>query len=509
MRVAQSLRALGVHAHDRPVWRRFRRNLSISLGGSALSLAIRLGQTALLTRMLTIDDFGRVLIVLNLFFFLESFVGLRVSDVMYRFFEPLRGRDARAFQGLLLLCLGLSLATGLLVGGGALVASPWAAAHFYRDPQLAPLLKIYGCTVLVSAFRDFYEAVLRLEDRFSSVVVPQVAGALLTLLLLAAYFATARGYDLRTVMATYAVGGFVQTVPALVLALRLLRPSLSHLSVKRAAHALARYRPEMLRCLFHSNLSGYLRFALNPGDVFLLGLISTPAQVALYGLARQLTAPLAHLQTNAQTAVTPEVMRLVAERKFAQLRRLVRRYVATATALGAAAIAGGLLLGRAFIALLARPGYLASLDTVAKTLHDDVNAAYGGTFFSGSTAATLGTGIPAASAITAGTGTGAASNDIAAAIAALRDTSAATSQYGALVRQIGADAQNATNAQAIAQSAVDAAEDRRQNVSGVSLDEEMANMLRFQRGYQASARAMSSIDDMLDTLINRAGRVGL
>jgi len=34
-------------------------------------------------------------------------------------------------------------------------------------------------------------------------------------------------------------------------------------------------------------------------------------------------------------------------------------------------------------------------------------------------------------------------------------------------------------------------------------------MLRFQRGYQASARVMSTIDDMLDTLINRAGRVGL
>jgi flagellar hook-associated protein 1 FlgK len=77
------------------------------------------------------------------------------------------------------------------------------------------------------------------------------------------------------------------------------------------------------------------------------------------------------------------------------------------------------------------------------------------------------------------------------------------------VRQIGADAQNASNAQAISQSAVDAAEDRRQNVSGVSLDEEMANMLRFQRGYQASARVMSTVDDMLDTLINRAGRVGL
>jgi len=34
-------------------------------------------------------------------------------------------------------------------------------------------------------------------------------------------------------------------------------------------------------------------------------------------------------------------------------------------------------------------------------------------------------------------------------------------------------------------------------------------MVRFQRGYQASARALSAMDDMLDTLITRTGRVGL
>jgi flagellar hook-associated protein 1 len=46
-------------------------------------------------------------------------------------------------------------------------------------------------------------------------------------------------------------------------------------------------------------------------------------------------------------------------------------------------------------------------------------------------------------------------------------------------------------------------------VSGVSLDEEMTNLIRFQRAYQASARAMSTTDEMLDILINRTGRVGL
>jgi flagellar hook-associated protein 1 FlgK len=176
---------------------------------------------------------------------------------------------------------------------------------------------------------------------------------------------------------------------------------------------------------------------------------------------------------------------------------------------GTFAAGGGTLGALQTLTTTTLPGYQAALDAVAKTLHDDVNAAYGSAFFGGTTAATLGNGIPAAASIVAGTGPGAASNDVAVAISELRNTSTAGSQYGALVRQVGSDAANAGDAQAIAQAAYDGAEDRRQNVSGVSLDEEMANMLRFQRGYQASARAMSSIDEMLDTLINRAGRVGL
>jgi flagellar hook-associated protein 1 len=48
----------------------------------------------------------------------------------------------------------------------------------------------------------------------------------------------------------------------------------------------------------------------------------------------------------------------------------------------------------------------------------------------------------------------------------------------------------------------------RQSVSGVSLDEEMANMLMYQRAYEGAGRMMTAIDQMLDTLINRTGQVG-
>jgi O-antigen/teichoic acid export membrane protein len=345
------------------VWGRFRRNLSISLLGSGLSLAVKLGQTALLARALRVDDFGRVLIVINLFSFLESFVGLRVSDVMFRFFQPLKERgDAGALQGLLLLCLGISLTTGIAISGGGFVLSPWIAERFYQSHGLAPLLKIYGCTVLVSAFREVYEPLLRIYDRFTSVVVPQVLGALFTLAALAAYFATADGYDLKIVIAAFTIGVLIQTVPPVALALRLVKPYLSGVKAKPALRALlAKHRPELFGCLFHSNLSGYLKLGINPGDLFLLGIFSTPAQVALYGLARQLTAPLALLQINAQTAVAPEVISLAAGRKFAQLKRLVSRYVVSASALGVMSVIGGLLLGRVFISRLFRPEYLAAL----------------------------------------------------------------------------------------------------------------------------------------------------
>ncbi len=44
-----------------------------------------------------------------------------------------------------------------------------------------------------------------------------------------------------------------------------------------------------------------------------------------------------------------------------------------------------------------------------------------------------------------------------------------------------------------------------QSISGVNLDEEMANLVMFQHGYNASARVVSVMDRMLDTIINRMG----
>jgi len=166
---------------------------------------------------------------------------------------------------------------------------------------------------------------------------------------------------------------------------------------------------------------------------------------------------------------------------------------------------------------VAKPGgtldqYRTALDGVAAQLIADVNGAYGGTFLqtSGSAAGAMevAPGIVAdPSTIVAGSA-GPGSNDIAQRVARLRD-GAADGAYRAFVARIGADVKEATRQAANSQALTDAVDDRRQSVAGVSMDEEMSNLVRFQRSYQASARAMSTMDEMLDVLINRTGRVGL
>lgn len=48
---------------------------------------------------------------------------------------------------------------------------------------------------------------------------------------------------------------------------------------------------------------------------------------------------------------------------------------------------------------------------------------------------------------------------------------------------------------------------KRQSVMGVSSEEELSNMIRFQNAYGASSRYITTVADMLDTLINRVGNV--
>jgi flagellar hook-associated protein 1 FlgK len=80
--------------------------------------------------------------------------------------------------------------------------------------------------------------------------------------------------------------------------------------------------------------------------------------------------------------------------------------------------------------------------------------------------------------------------------------------FRSFVAELGVQSQEATRQATNQQMLVDQVDSRRQAVSGVSLDEEMANMIKFQHAYNAAARALTTYDEMLDKVINGMGIVG-
>jgi flagellar hook-associated protein 1 FlgK len=159
--------------------------------------------------------------------------------------------------------------------------------------------------------------------------------------------------------------------------------------------------------------------------------------------------------------------------------------------------------------------YRADLATFAQSLTTRVNAIYNpaaGNDFLAYDAATATLSLdPAVTAANLRAGSGAAGNNSAAiALSELRGAAGGPDDlYSRFVTRVGTEVADARRATLNATALSDSIADRRQSTAGVSLDEEMTNLLRFQRGYQAAARAMSTTDEMLDTLINRTGRVGL
>lgn len=80
--------------------------------------------------------------------------------------------------------------------------------------------------------------------------------------------------------------------------------------------------------------------------------------------------------------------------------------------------------------------------------------------------------------------------------------------FSSMVGQLGIQAQEANRLTDNSTALVSQVEAMRQSISGVSLDEEMSNLIKFQHAYSASARFMTTFDELLDKLINSTGMVG-
>jgi len=190
----------------------------------------------------------------------------------------------------------------------------------------------------------------------------------------------------------------------------------------------------------------------------------------------------------------------------------------------ALSLTGGSIYG----AITARDGAVATLRTnlnnLAKQLVTSVNTAYNptsltGNFFNSAnlTAGTISVDSTVTSAnLKASDGGPAGDNTIAQAVANLSSQTFTTptnsingtfSQFytntvtglGQTLSTTNTHVTNQTNIETLVRN-------QRDSVSGVSMDEEMADLMKYQRAFQASSRVVQTIDELLDTVVNHLQR---
>jgi len=176
------------------------------------------------------------------------------------------------------------------------------------------------------------------------------------------------------------------------------------------------------------------------------------------------------------------------------------------------------------------PRYRIALDAVAQSLVTSVNTlhftgydltgATGRNFFTpaGVTAATISLSADVAGQperIAAGepdpgpVAPGRFDGERARAMAALAGApTGPDARYRSMVSTLGVEVRSAVRRDEIQGQLVQAAANRADSVGGVSIDEEMANMMSAQRGFEAAARVLTAIDEMMGVLIQRTGLVG-
>lgn len=190
-----------------------------------------------------------------------------------------------------------------------------------------------------------------------------------------------------------------------------------------------------------------------------------------------------------------------------------------------AAIGNGELKGLIDLRDNVIPGYIGRLDQLASSIVTEVNAQHrlgfdltgtaGGDFFAPTPAVSGAAGSMAVAVIdpkmiaAAGSASGAPGDNSNAlrlaqlqgkSVAALGDTTFQNS-YGSLVGDIGGKSQFAQSSVSAQGVVMNQLASQRDQVSGVSLDAEVTNLLIFERAYQAAARIISMADQLLQTVI--------
>ncbi len=325
------------------------RNSGHLFSGNTIGTALSLVQSIFAAKLLGVVDVGVLGVVTVFASTVNRLFSFRMGELVVKYMDQYRaeGRPDRAAAVVKAAALVESL-TSLLAFGMLVLLTPLAAALFAKDPSTTPWFLIYGLIIPGNLCTETSTGVLQVARRFRAQAAINIGQSVLTAVIIVGAFIF--NGNMLVVVLAYTLGKLILGIGPMVLAWDSLG-DIYGAGWWRASLKLLPPRKELVSFALSTNLSATLNMIVRDSELLWVGFFLTTRDVGYYKIALAIinlvVAPINPLIS----ATYPELSRSVAEKSWAQLRRLLRRVTILAGGWSVAVSLGLLVFGNWVILL--------------------------------------------------------------------------------------------------------------------------------------------------------------
>lgn len=303
--------------------RRVLRNTGYLFSSQAISLALAMGQSVLIAHLLGLSLYGLLGVIMTFATNVNRLFSFRMGEFVIQFMgKELVKKDYPRAGAVAKMALMTESATSIFTFIVFTLLVPFGAQYFAKNPTTTALFQLYGFFILANLCNESAVGILQITNRFKIQAVINVTQSIVTAGLITIAFFT-HGSILFVIWA-YLIGKLIVGLSPVVAALIALSQKLGR-DWWKAPFSLFPSLKKMAAFTISTNLSGTVKMLVSGSEPLLIGFFLDTRAVALYNLAISIADPLMVPISQFINTTFPEMTKTIAQRKWAELRQLLRR----------------------------------------------------------------------------------------------------------------------------------------------------------------------------------------
>jgi O-antigen/teichoic acid export membrane protein len=331
--------SLGAWKQDR-LLHRVVRNSSYLLVSNTLSAVLSI----LTARLLGASGFGVLGAITDFTANINRLFSFRMGDVVIKYAGEFQVKGEKRRSAAVVKAAALTeAASSVLAFLVLLVLAPLGARLFTEDVRMAPLIALYGLSILTNITTETSTAVLQLGNHYRSQALVNLAQSVITAgLIVYAYLHQA---GILAILGAYLVGKAILGLSPMVLAIYWL-PRMYGRDWWKASFSLLPPRRELVRYAMSTNLHGTLNMIGRDSEILWINLFLSPTVGGYYKVAKAIVNVLVMPIQPFIATTFPEITRTIAASQWERLKGLLKRITILSAAWTGAVALGLIVFGR-------------------------------------------------------------------------------------------------------------------------------------------------------------------